>query len=324
GLPLRRGGRERAAPLREQRSGARAAARPRSRRRAAARGAAGRRGGFLRGGDRRRRQLRVARDRLEGARPRPQAAVTARWLAASVAALALLGGRASGQAAPAPAEAPPRLPFGPGESLTMRLPSARLLAGRAWVRVEPGEPGAALSYRFVAEAKSQGFFAWLFHFRVDDHTVATWDPVGGCSRGIEKNLHEGKARREQKIVIDPVSGRATVEDPKIAQKSFDLEPCVLDVLSALFVTRGRGGGEGETLGLPVFDNGKHYTLGARYIKKERLDLPAPLGPDTPTVVVEPQLLEGTGLFVKEGRLHLWLTDDDRRIPVRMQSKVAIG
>jgi hypothetical protein len=40
--------------------------------------------------------------------------------------------------------------------------------------------------------------------------------------------------------------------------------------------------------------------------------------------VEPQLVEGTGLFVKEGRLRIWLTDDDRRIPVRMRSKVAIG
>jgi hypothetical protein len=44
----------------------------------------------------------------------------------------------------------------------------------------------------------------------------------------------------------------------------------------------------------------------------------------PTVIVEPLLAEGTGLFVKEGRLKIWLTDDERRIPVRMRSKVAIG
>src|SRR6266508_1983735 len=32
----------------------------------------------------------------------------------------------------------------------------------------------------------------------------------------------------------------------------------------------------------------------------------------------------SGLFVKQGRLKIWLTDDARRIPVRMRSKVAIG
>jgi Protein of unknown function (DUF3108) len=222
------------------------------------------------------------------------------------------------------AAAEPALPFRPGESLTMRISYAHLLAGRAWVRVEAGDGDAGSPYRFVAEARSQGFFAWLFGFRVDDRTVATWEPERGCSLGIEKRLREGKARRDQKIVIDPVTGRATVEDPKIRQTSFDLEPCVLDVLSALFVTRVRGVPETDALRLSVFDNGKHYTLGVRFLGRERLDLPAPLGRRTPTVVVEPQLLEGTGLFVKEGRLKIWLTDDERRIPVRMRSKVAIG
>ena len=36
------------------------------------------------------------------------------------------------------------------------------------------------------------------------------------------------------------------------------------------------------------------------------------------------LLAGSGLFVKRGRLKIWLTDDARRIPVRMRAKVAGG
>jgi hypothetical protein len=80
------------------------------------------------------------------------------------------------------------------------------------------------------------------------------------------------------------------------------------------------------LELPVFDNGKRYLLGVRLLGREQVDLPAPLGARTPTLVVEPQLVEGTGLFVKErgARLKIWLTDDARRIPVRLRSKVAIG
>jgi hypothetical protein len=41
-------------------------------------------------------------------------------------------------------------------------------------------------------------------------------------------------------------------------------------------------------------------------------------------VVEPQLAEGTGLFVNDGRLKLWLSDDERRVPVRLRTRVAIG
>ena len=49
------------------------------------------------------------------------------------------------------------------------------------------------------------------------------------------------------------------------------------MLSAFFVTRLRGVAEGETLTLPVFDNGKHYRLGTRFVGRDRLDLPPPLG-----------------------------------------------
>jgi hypothetical protein len=214
------------------------------------------------------------------------------------------------------------LPFGPGERIVFKISYAHLRGGRATVSVE-GEPASPV-LRFIAEAKSEGFFAWLFRFKVEDRTVARFDPGNGCSLGIEKHLREGRAARDQVVVIDPATGVATVQDKKVKQDRFELEPCILDVLSALYAARIKGIPEKEPLMLPVFDNGKRYVLRVRFLKRDRLDLPPPLGKDVPTVVVEPQLAEGSGLFVKEGRLILWLTDDARRIPVRMKSRVAIG
>lgn len=203
----------------------------------------------------------------------------------------------------------------------MRISYAHLLAGRASLSVA-ADGGAR--FQFVAEARSQGFFAWLFRFQVKDRTVASFDPGTGCSLGIEKHLREGSAARDQVVRIDPDTGVAEVEDAKVQQKRFELAPCTLDVLSAFFVTRLRGVPETGSLELPVFDNGRHYRLGVRLVGRERLDLPAPFGKRYPTVVIEPQLVEGTGLFVKQGRLRIWLSDDARRVPVRMKSQVAIG
>lgn len=205
----------------------------------------------------------------------------------------------------------------------MRISYAHLLAGRASVSVLAA-PGGAAHLELVAEARSEGFFAWLFRFRVNDRTVARFDPASGCSLGIEKHLREGRAARDQLVRIDPESGVAEVEDAKVPQKRFELAPCTLDVLSAFYVTRLRGVPEGGSLELPVFDNGKHYRLGVRFVGRERLDLPAPFGKKYPTLVIEPQLVEGTGLFVKQGRLRIWLSDDARRVPVRLRSRVAIG
>jgi hypothetical protein len=214
-------------------------------------------------------------------------------------------------------------PFGPGERLTFRITYLHLLAGRAWLSVE-SRHGDDPTLRFVEEARSEGFFAWLFRFRVNDRAVAEWDPATGCSRGIEKRLREGKVARDQTVRFDAAESVAVVSDPKVSDTRFDVEPCVLDVLSALYVTRVRGVSEGSALDLPVFDNGKRFRLGVRFVGRDTLDLPAPLGPRVKTVVVEPQLVEGTGLFVKKGRLRIWLTDDARRIPVRMRSRAPVG
>ncbi len=203
----------------------------------------------------------------------------------------------------------------------MRISYAHLRAGRASLSVA-ADGGAR--FQFVAEARSQGFFSWLFRFHVKDRTVASFDPGTGCSLGIEKHLREGQASRDQVVRIDPQTGVAEVEDAKVKQKRFELAPCTLDVLSAFFVTRLRGVPETGSLELPVFDNGRNYRLGVRLLGRERLDLPAPFGKRYPTVVIEPQLVEGTGLFVKQGRLRIWLSDDARRVPVRMKSQVAIG
>ncbi len=215
-------------------------------------------------------------------------------------------------------------PFGPGERLQMRISYAHLRGGTATLSVRAAEHRGQVVWSLVAEARSAGFFAWLLRFKVDDRTVATWDPRTGRSLGIEKRLREGRAVRDQMVTIDPESGAAQVQDRKITQTRFDLPPGTLDVLSAFYVARWRGVPEQGRVTLPVFDNGKQYELGVQLVGRERLDLPAPLGRQTPTIIIEPQLLEGTGLFVKEGRLKIWLTDDQRRIPVRMRSKVAVG
>lgn len=218
----------------------------------------------------------------------------------------------------------PPAPPGAGERLTMKVTYARLLAGRARVSVDAQPHLGQPVLRLTLAVHSEGFFAWLFRYKVDDYTVALWDPASGCSHGIEKHLREGRAVRDQRVTIDPVTGAAQVEDRKVAQKAFQLGPCPLDVFSAFFVARQRGLGKDGRLTVRVFDNGKLYDLPFQHLGYEVLDLPPPLGRRVLTQVAEPMIPPGSGLFAQEGRLVIWATADARRIPVRLRSKVAIG
>ena len=216
------------------------------------------------------------------------------------------------------------LPFGPGERITMKVTYARILAGHATMTIESARHGDRDVLRFVQEVRSQGVFAWLFRYRVDNRLVASWDPETGCSYGIQKRLRQGRFMRDQQVTVDPVAGKVLVKDGKHPEVAFQVKPCVLDVLSAFYVARARGLPATGTLSVPVYDSGRVYDLAFRVIGRETLDLPLPLGRRVRTVIVEPQVPPGSGLFAQEGELRLWVTDDARRIPVRARTSVAVG
>jgi len=216
------------------------------------------------------------------------------------------------------------LPFGAGERITMRVTYARLLAGHAIMSVESAEDGGRPVLRFVQEVKSEGVFAWLFRYRVDNRLAASWDPATGCSYGIDKKLRQGRFARDQRVRIDPVAGRVAIEDRGAPETIFDVPRCVLDVLSAFYVARARGVAPDEPLAVPVYDSGRVYDLVFRVTGHEVLDLPSSLGRGVRTSIVEAMVPRGAGLFAQEGDLKVWVTDDERRIPVRARTRVAVG
>ena len=99
-----------------------------------------------------------------------------------------------------------------------------------------------------------------------------------------------------------------------------IPPFVQDALSALYFVRTQPLHVGDTFRIPHFDNGNLYDLAVIVHKKEKIKVPAGT---FQTILVEP-LMASEGIFKRKGKLNIWMTDDERRIPVKMTSKIAIG
>ena len=63
-----------------------------------------------------------------------------------------------------------------------------------------------------------------------------------------------------------------------------------------------------------------YFLPVKFLGRQRIDVDAGT---FDCIIVEPLMKEG-GLFKSEGRVIIWLTDDERKIPVKVSTKVVIG
>jgi len=104
-------------------------------------------------------------------------------------------------------------------------------------------------------------------------------------------------------------------------KEFKVPAGHLNVIDAFFLTRTLPVQEGKVLKIPVFDSGKKYQIEVRLLKKEKIR--APWGKLVETLVIEPRL-KSAGIFSSVGTMKVWLTNDARRIPLKMTAKIKIG
>jgi len=77
---------------------------------------------------------------------------------------------------------------------------------------------------------------------------------------------------------------------------------------------------GDMYTLFNFYKDKSHELGVKFLGRQELEVEAGT---FRTIVVEPLVKEG-GLFKSEGRIVIWLSDDELKIPVRVNTKVIIG
>jgi hypothetical protein len=133
---------------------------------------------------------------------------------------------------------------------------------------------------------------------------------------FEKHLREGKYRRDQVIRMDQNAGRAYYHDGDVVE----MAPGSFDVLSAFYFVRTIPLKIGSEFYLDSHSDKKNYPLKVKVVKRDTVETPAG---EFACVVVQPTLRDGA-FFKSEGSLQIWLTDDDRRIPVQMKSKIPVG
>ncbi len=209
----------------------------------------------------------------------------------------------------------PEVPFGPGEVLDFSIDYGPINAGDATLAVRDfitsnGDP----CYLVESRVRSNRFFSAFYMVR--DKVVSHIDRRELFSRYFAKRLREGDYRKNIAIRFDPDGGKAYYADGRV----FDVPSGTQDILSAFYFVRTMELAPGDTLRMDTHTSRKNYTLKVIVHRRESVTVPAGT---FDCLVVEPIIL-GEGLFQFEGSLNIWLTDDPRRMPVLMRTKVKVG
>lgn len=206
-------------------------------------------------------------------------------------------------------------PFRAGESLKFSVQYGFINAGSAYLEVPKLEDwNGRQVYYLVARAESNAFFSRFY--KVRNRIESLWDREGRFSWRYAENRREGHYRTQSEILFDHVRHEAHYQDGR----TFPIPPRVQDALSSFYYTRTQALPIGGSIVFDYHASRKSQPLEVRILGRERVQTPAG---SFSCVAVEP-LLKAGGIFKNKGRLVIWLTDDERRIPVLMRSKVLIG
>lgn len=152
-------------------------------------------------------------------------------------------------------------------------------------------------------------------YPVNDTVVSFVNAKGMYPLSFHKILNEGGYKARQRATYDQAAGRVRTDD-----STFAVPPFSHDILSAFYYIRTQPLAVGKSLELSAVSGNKSYRLRVICHREETVTVPAGT---FRTWVIEPVLKED-GLFKAKGRLWIWVTRDERRLPVKMQSKIPVG
>ncbi len=174
-------------------------------------------------------------------------------------------------------------------------------------------------YAITARVNDYGVFR--FFYPVDDTFSSYVKGPWKLPYRYEVVQKEGFGSETRRLTTyDQQNLLVTYQKNEQPEQQFNVAGLVYNEFSSFFITRALRYSEGEEAVVPTFVDAQRHQVKVSVVERERK---MTLFGERETIVVQPKM-QFKGLYEKDGDTVLWLTDDRCRIPVEINSKIAIG
>lgn len=180
-----------------------------------------------------------------------------------------------------------------------------------------------ITRRIVSIARSNDWLSTFFP--VEDRIESTYDRTRalfpGLARHYRLKTREGGRRRDREILFEQERKIAHYRNNLDGTKAdIPIPADTIDVYGSFYYIRYLPLEIGKSSRINILDSKRLRRVEVRVLRKERIK--TVLG-EVDTIVIQP-MVASEGVFEGKGTVHIWLTADERRIPVRARTKVAVG
>lgn len=190
-----------------------------------------------------------------------------------------------------------------------------------WLRISGGTARMTIAssgdsqLRITSVARSGSLFSRFFKVRDEIESVVSRD--GFTTVSYRKRLDERGRKKDELTTIDEGVATRTAGGKT---KRTKVPPMVFDPISLIYHLRTLDLEPGQSHEFPVIADGKLY--GVKAVVRGRETLTTEAG-TFHCVIVEP-VMHAINNDAKDSRLQIWISEDDRRLPVRIRSEVNVG
>jgi hypothetical protein len=205
-----------------------------------------------------------------------------------------------------------------GERLVFEISWFGIPAGKVVVEASDGGYVQGKKMYSISAVTSSNQFVDAF-YRVRDGIYSLLFADTLASYKFMVHQEEGTYRSDKEIIFDYAKRKATfTKNGEVSM--YDIPAFVSDSLSAYYYFRTKELMVGKPVIIDVFDDKQLWQVEVQILRKERIQTPA----GTFDTILTKPILKFEGIFQRKGDVYIWITDDSRKMPVRMKSKIVIG
>lgn len=219
--------------------------------------------------------------------------------------------------------------FHSGESIRYKIlyKFSELWVTAGFVNFDISERAVDGKRHTVCIAKGSTAPAFDLFYKVRDEYATVLEPNSFHPRYFLRRVNEGgfKIHNDFEFKHDSLKVIAEMQDSKTPHRldTMNIEPNTQDIVSAILYCRNLNYSRldsGQQFHFPIFLDNELFHVGIKYHGKEHIS--TDYG-DFDCLVLQPLLLSGR-IFDEVDKMRIYMTDDNRRIPVYIESPLRVG
>jgi hypothetical protein len=204
------------------------------------------------------------------------------------------------------------VPFGIGERMDYRVKFGPLKVGQAYMEVE-GLDTIADNATYHLRFHMSGSVPF---YKLDDTQQSWLDVALLATRRYHQDSHQGSYERYREYEFDLEQGILT----GLEGETDSIPELALDEAAFIYFVRSIPLEVGETYEWDRYYRFDRNPVILQVLRRETVKVPAG---EFETIVVRPIIKTG-GIFAEGGEAEVYITDDERRVPVRLNTKMRVG